>query len=185
MVSSEYLDRILDKLSGTYDIYRPYRIGSREVAAYGYFFSLNEKYVAVRKAQLWAVRTYEHILFIETQQCTAETIAEARRLMVEHMEPRLVRKGEKYPEKDHMVSDLTVVILSEKSPQEETVRQIRSFRYSRSYLFTVRGHAEGHIICADLEQDRIISSKISKQMLSLYSKNFDANKVLRQKEDVV
>ncbi len=182
--SALYLDTILDTLSGSFDIYRPYKVGEKEYPAYGYFFSMNEKYVAVRKAQIWAVRTYEHILFIQTPKCGQDTVAEARSLMEEYMEPELVRRGEKYPEKDHMISDVTVVILSEKTPDEETVRAIKGFRYGKSYLFSFRGRCEGHLICADLEREKVISSKISKQMLNLYSKNFDANKV-QQKEEVV
>ena len=173
MESSVYLDRILDTLSGSFDVYRPYRIGETQYQAYAYFFSMNEKYVAVRKARLWAVRTYEHILFIETDLCDADTIAQARGVMESYMEPVLVRKGEKYPEQDHMVSDLTVVILSRHSPDEETVRSLERFRYDKSYLFTVRGHSEGHLICVDLEKEKVFSSKVSKQMLNLYSKNFE------------
>ena len=184
MESAVYLDRILDTLSGSFDLYRPYRIGEREYPAYGYFFSMNEKYVAVRKAQLWAVRTYEHILFLEADPCTGQTVELAERLMKEYMEPELVRKGEKYPEKDHMVSDLTVVILSAGTPDPDTVRKIRSFRYGRSYLFTFRGRSEGHLICVDLQEEKIISNKVSAQMLNLYSKSFAANKV-QQKEEVV
>ena len=181
--SAVYLEKILHTLSGSFDIYRPYRIGGREYPAYGYFFSLNEKYVAVRKAQLWAVRTYEHILFMEAEQCTMDTVAEARSLMEGYMEPELVRKKEKYPEKDHMLSDLTVVVLSSRTPAQETIREIERFRYDRSYLFTFRGRSEGHLICVDLEREKVISGRISKQMLNLYSKNFAANKVL-QKEEV-
>ena len=184
MESAVYLDRILDTLSGSFDIYRPYRIGGKEYPAYGYFFSMNEKYVAVRKAQLWAVRTYEHILFLQTPQCGPDTIAEAGSLMAEYMEPELVRKGNRYPEKDHMVSDLTVVVLSERTPDSETVRAIEKFRYARNYLLTIRGRSEGHLICVDLEEEKVISNRISKQMLNLYSKNFEANKV-QQKEEVV
>ena len=184
MESAVYLDQILDSLSGSFDIYRPYRIGEKEYPAYGYFFSMNEKYVAVRKAQLWAIRTYEHILFIKTEQCGRDTIAEARRLIEEYMEPVLLRKGNKLPEKDHMVTDLTVVILSDRTPEAETAGEIKHFRYNRNYLFTFRGRAEGHLICVDLEGEKIISNKISKQMLNLYTMNFDANKV-QQKEEVV
>ena len=81
MESSVYLDRILDALSGSFDVYRPYRMGETQYPAYAYFFSMNEKYVAVRKARLWAVRTYEHILFIETDLCDADTIAQERGVM--------------------------------------------------------------------------------------------------------
>ncbi len=62
MNSADYLNRLLLKYSGTFDIYQPYMIMGREYPAYGYFFSHVEKYVLVRKANMWSADSYEHIL---------------------------------------------------------------------------------------------------------------------------
>ncbi len=65
MDSADYLNRLLLKYSGTFDIYQPYTILGKEYPAYGYFFSHVEKYVLVRKANMWSADTYEHVLFAD------------------------------------------------------------------------------------------------------------------------
>lgn len=40
MTASDYLDRLLVRYSGMFDIYQPYRIEEEEYPAYGYFFRI-------------------------------------------------------------------------------------------------------------------------------------------------
>lgn len=178
MNANVYLDRLLERYAHSFDIYRPYSIGGDKYPAYGYFFSLSEKYVLTQKANLWTVRTYEHILFLHEEQMTVQTVQKARALIGQHMEPELVRKGKRYPEKDHMVSYLTVFVLSDRSPDQETRSAVEHFRYSKNYLFTVRGHSEGHLICADMEMEQVFCNRPARRMLKTYQQNFsDAREV--------
>ena len=100
MQSSVYLENLLGILAGSFDIYRPVTIIAKEYPAYGYFFSLSEKFLVTQKVNLWSARMYEHIVFMQVDRCTEATLAEARDLIENHMEYMYVRKGEKYPEKD-------------------------------------------------------------------------------------
>ena len=102
MQSSDYLEKMLGILSGSFDIYRPVAINAKEYPAYGYFFSLSEKFLVTQKVNLWSARMYEHIVFMQVDKCTEATLAEARDLIENHLEYMYVRKGEKYPEKDRM-----------------------------------------------------------------------------------
>ena len=110
MQSSDYLEKMLGILSGSFDIYRPVAINAKEYPAYGYFFSLSEKFLVTQKVNLWSARMYEHIVFMQVDKCTEATLEDARDLIENHMEYIYVRKGAKYPEKDHMVSYVTVCI---------------------------------------------------------------------------
>ena len=47
METADYLNQLLRKYSGTFDLYQPYVIHGKEYPAYGYFFSHTEKYVLV------------------------------------------------------------------------------------------------------------------------------------------
>lgn len=65
--TSDYLDRLLLRYSGTFDIHKPYTINEQEYDAYGYFHSHVEKYVLVREANMWSSNSYEHILFLNVK----------------------------------------------------------------------------------------------------------------------
>ena len=180
MQSSVYLENLLRILSGSFDIYRPVTINAKEYPAYGYFFSLSEKFLVTQKVNLWSARMYEHIVFMQVEQCTEETLATARDLIENHMECRYVRKGEKYPEKDHMVSYVTVCIISETSPSANATKALNQYRYNKNYLFTIRGRAEGRIICVDLSTETVLGNRSARQVFNIYSRGFHARPLTKE-----
>lgn len=155
---ADYLDRLLLKYSNDFNIYMPYRIDNREFTAYGYFFSHNEKYVLVKEVNMWASDSYEHILFVDAERITEKDVTYASELITKVMEKKLVRKGEKYPPKDHMQSVLTVVLLSEKKLDDATVKAIQKFKFDKGYLFNMRGFCRGRMISAVMEEEQVIAS---------------------------
>ncbi len=173
METGQYLDRTLAKYAGTFDIYRNYSINGKKYPAYGYFFSDSEKYVLSKKANMWTIHEYEHILFIEVKEITKDLLDELYGVMESYMEPVLVRKNNKYPEKDHMSSFLTAAIICEKHPSPEIEKLIRKFRFDKGYLFSFRGHSEGHIICADMETESVITNYEARKMKKFYKQTFD------------
>lgn len=173
METAEYLDRTLAKYAGTFDIYKPYTVNGKEYPAYGYFFSCSEKYVLVKKANLWSVHSYEHVLFLEADEFTAELLDEIGHVMKDHMEPHLVRRDEKNPEKDHMYSFITVAVICRKRPADEMIRAVKRFRFEKDYMFTLRGHSEGHLICADMETEGVYTNSPARQMKKVYMQTFD------------
>ena len=90
METADYLNQLLRKYSGTFDLYQPYVIHGKEYPAYGYFFSHTEKYVLVREANMWSADSYEHVLFITAQEVDQALIEEAEALVRNYMEPVLV-----------------------------------------------------------------------------------------------
>lgn len=158
MKTSEYLDRLLEKYSGTFDIYRPYVIHGKEYPAYGYFFSHTEKYILVREANMWSCDSYEHILFIETKEVSEQLLEEARTIIKDYMEPVLVRRGGDAPDANHMYSYLTVAVISENAVSKELKKAIRKFKFEKSYKFNMRGFSQAHLICAAMEDERVYTN---------------------------
>ncbi|MCR4691252.1 MAG: hypothetical protein K5739_07905 [Lachnospiraceae bacterium] len=171
-----YLDRILEHYAGSFDIEKDFSIGGKTAAAYGHFATVSEKYVLTPKANLWKIEGFEHILFFEADAVDRDTLIQTRELMQNHMAPKLVCKGEKYPPKDHMYSYVTVVYLVQNPPAEELQKEIRSFRYEQDYLFTFRGHVEGHLVVMDLSTGKAYTNKAAKHLKALYEKTYaDSN----------
>lgn len=169
-----FLDRLLEEYSNSFDLVRNFEIGSVRADAYGYFSTISEKYVISPKANLWSIHGYEHILFLIRDSITLKDIDEIKDLMSLHMAPELVCKGNKYPEKDHMYSYLTIAFLSKSSPDDEVKEAVRKFRYEKNYLMTIRGHVEGHVVLMDLSTGKAIANKQAKHLAAYYEKIFDA-----------
>ena len=169
----DYLDRILLRYSGTFDIHKPYNMNGREYPAYGYFCSHIEKYVLVREANMWSSDSYEHILFLQEEICTLSLLEQLEQLAVEYMEPELVRKGEKYPPEHHMYSYLTFAILCEKAPSAEVKRALKRFKFEKGYKFNMLGFCQAHIICASMEDEKVITNYVGRKSRKLYEEIFE------------
>lgn len=172
MNTATYLDRLLLKYSNTFNIYKPFRMGARQYPAYGYFFSHNEKYVLVQEANMWSADSYEHILFREEEEITEEHIKEAEEIIRNEMESELVRKGEKLPEKNHMSSLLTIVMLGQKPLSKEAAKRIGKFRFDKGYQFNMRGYSRGRIIAATMEDREVVASPDIKGSRKLFREVF-------------
>ena len=172
MNTAEYLDRLLEKYASAFDIYQPYVIHGKEYPAYGYFFSHTEKYVRVQEANMWSSDSYEHILFIETDEVTEALLKEAYDIVRDYMEPVLVRKGEKVPPPDHMYSYLTIAVLSSKAVSGPMRRAIRKFRFEKGYKFNMRGFSQAHIVCASMEDQAVHTNFVGRGSKKLFQDIF-------------
>ena len=176
MNTGDYLDHLLRKYSGTFDIYQPYVIHGKEYPAYGYFFSHVEKYVLVREANMWSSDSYEHILFIEAEEVIPALIEEAYEIVREYMEPVLVRKGEDMPVPGHMHSYLTISIIAQKPLSKEMRKAVKHFKFEKGYRFNMRGFSQAHIICTTLEDEKVYTNYAGSKSAKLYKQNFKDTK---------
>lgn len=172
MNSADYLNRLLLKYSGTFDIYQPYTILGREYPAYGYFFSHVEKYVLVRKANMWSADTYEHVLFVDPAELTLEHLQEYRRAVEEYIEPELVLKGEKLPEPNHMYSYITIAVVTQKALSPEVERAVRKFKFEKSYMHSIRGYSQARIAAASMEDESVCVNSMGRSLKKLYREVF-------------
>ena len=178
MTTGDYLDKLLYKYSGTFDIYRPYAIHGKKYPAYGYFFSHVEKYILVREANMWSSDCYEHILFIEAEKADKALLDEAYTLVKDYMEPVLVRKGEAVPPEGHMYSYLTVSLIVRQPLSREMCKAVKRFKYEKGYRFNVRGFSQAHIVCATMEDERVYTNYVGRKSAKMYKDNFADVKVI-------
>ena len=103
MQAAEYFEKLLPYYEGSFDLEKPAHIQGREYAACGAFHAHVDKYVLVKKAQIWAVDSHEYCLFATYEQAPGqEEIGQLKKVMEEYMEPVLARKGQPSMPKDHM-----------------------------------------------------------------------------------
>lgn len=173
MKTADYLERLLQKYSGTFDIYQPYVIHGKEYPAYGYFYSHVEKYVLVREANMWSSDSYEHILFIITDKVDQALIDEAYSVVKDYMEPILVRKGEDLPAEGHMYSYLTISLISEHALSKDMQKAVKHFKYEKGYKFNIRGFAQAHIVCATMEDEKVYTNYVGRKSAKFYKNIFE------------
>ena len=173
MNSADYLNRLLLKYSGTFDIYQPYTILGREYPAYGYFFSHVEKYVLVRKANMWSADSYEHILFADPEELTDGHLEEYRQAIEEYIEPTLILKGENLPEPNHMYSYITIAVVTAKALSPEIKKAVRKFKFEKSYMHSIRGYSQARIAVASMEDEVVCVNSMGRSLKKMYRGVFE------------
>lgn len=106
MQTDTFLEKILPKYKAYFDIFRPFNLGSTTCEAYCSFSSRNEKYVLVKRAQLWVTECFEHVLFLKVAKLDVNEFEKVKSFIATVVEPSLVK-----PKKDHMYTYLTLVLL--------------------------------------------------------------------------
>lgn len=155
LTAENYLDRLLVRYAGTFDLYTPYQIGGRTFPAYGYFYSHVEKFVLTRSANMWSSDSYEHILFLPMEEVTATDVAQMKQLLLEEVEPKLVLKGEELPPPNHMYSYMSVILISEKKPSKDTIKAVKKLSYDKGYMMNMRGFSQAQICLVSIEDEKV------------------------------
>ena len=155
LTADTYLDRLLVRYAGTFDLYTPYHIGGKTFPAYGYFYSHVEKFVLTRNANMWSSDSYEHILFVAMDEVTASDVSEMKTILLEEVEPKLVLKGEELPPPNHMYSYMSVILISDKRPSKEAVKAVKKLSYDKGYMMNMRGFSQAQMCLVSIEEEKI------------------------------
>lgn len=164
------LKKLLDIYNDSFDIEENYLIADAIYDAYGYCNITNSKYVLVKKAELWRALCFEHILFKKVRALTADDIDVLNRNITGYIEPVLIRKGGKYPQKDHMYSYITCVFICEEGISQEVAKIIRKTKFFKNYLLSVRGYCELRLVAVDIKNQKIIGNAAAKSLINDYKK---------------
>ena len=155
LTADSYLNRLLVRYAGTFDLYTPYQLGGMTFPAYGYFYSHIEKFVLTRGANMWSSDSYEHILFLTEEEATVDDVAKMKQILLEEVEPKLVLKGEEVPPPNHMYSYMSVIIISNKKPSKDTIKAVKKLSYDKGYMMSMRGFSQAQICLVSMEDEKV------------------------------
>jgi hypothetical protein len=167
-----YFEKLAKLYHSDFDMITPVQINGKTYLGYGYFYANSSRYVLVKRAKLWNAEAFEHIIFLEGKGNLSVEVEEAKNLIENHMEERYVRDGQAYPPKDHMYSFLTVIILTDEQLDAAIKNKVNGYKFTKNYLFTIRGYAEGRIIVINVKDEEILLSKAAKKLEELFKKIF-------------
>nr|WP_308623902.1 hypothetical protein [uncultured Eisenbergiella sp.] len=181
MEISQYLEKLLSKYEGTFDIYKPYYMDGKEYPAYGYYFSDLKERKMEQSAGLWASHSYEHILFLTADKVMRTQVDNARIIISDYMEPVLVRKDGRVPEKKHMYSFLTVILISQYPPDKDAVKAVKRYSFEKEYRFRLRGFCTGRLVLVSMEDRKITCSLAAEKKRPLLQNIFEEERLALNK----
>ena len=171
-MSCKKLQEVTEALLGLYapcfDIARPFAVGKVVYGGYAFCNVTSSRYVLVQKAELWRAYTFEHVFFREMDVFSGADLRGYERQLQEEIEPGFVRRGERYPQPDHMCTYITGIFICRGAVSGDVRRQIRRHRFHLNYRFALRGYCESRLLVFDLQEGRICGNRAAKPLVKEY-----------------
>lgn len=165
----DFLQRVLSYYRSSFDITAPYTLGGQTYGALAALHAHEDQYVRLVGTTLWNADSHEYTLFDTFAAApTAADVEQRFRVAAEEMEALFVRGGEKLPPKDHQYTWLTVVLLSQHTPDEAAKQAVERCRQTRYYQFYMRGYSEVRMILVDLENQTLTTNRAGRSLKKLY-----------------
>lgn len=170
MTGTKLLEQLLDSYQSSYDIAKPFEINGDVYDAYASFNVTSARYVLIKRAELWQANCYEHTFFHCIDNLTSDNLTVFRRQVTDFIEPEFVRKGKKYPAKNHMYTFITGIFICENGVPADIKKEVKKFRFIKNYLFSIRGYSEVRLLVFDLKNHKIFGNTAAKELVKGYNK---------------
>jgi len=165
MTATERLEKLLNAYSHHYDILRNVTVDGGSFPAAAFFFLRDENYLLSRKHVLSAVENYEYVYFYVADRLCAEELQKQIDLSMK------AGMGNIKPNKDHMSSFITLVILAD-TIDGDAQKLIKKTRMRKNFRLALHGWMEYHIAAMEISTHSFLSNPAGKEARKLLEVNF-------------
>lgn len=151
------LDNLISQYEGYFNVERPHAYGNRVVLAYAQFVQRMEKYVLVKRAQLYATESYEHVFFVHAPNLNEATWEAEKTFIIE------AEKDYVIPHAEHMYTYMTLILLCDHI-DEAVKNKIKRLRFTKNYHMALHGYSTVRIAALDLSNETIITNAQGKEI---------------------
>lgn len=159
----DILDNLVLQYEGYFDTERPHIFAGKQIALYARYTQRVEKYVLVRRAQLFATEINEHVFFVHVPYLDASAwafeIERAKQAESAYVKPHI----------EHMYSYITLVLLCD-GVEEAVKKQVRRLRYTKNYKFSTHGYSTVRVAVLNLGDETIVTNSSGKEVKKVLEK---------------
>ena len=156
-MSNNIVSQLLLAFSHHYDTQQNYYFAGETFAGYGEFHSRAEKYVFVKKAQIWAAEAHDY-LFIQYMPCLTVSALQA---LIALLQTQGINKIQPHPE--HMQSSLTLIVLTDRA-DDDSLSLCRKTKFHKSFRFGWYGWANLRLAVLDKTAQTVMTNRAGKDL---------------------
>ena len=160
MKSKEYFYKLDEMFYHYFDLYLNKDLAGRQFDLYGYCRMDNEKYIATRSVKIWEFIDYEHVMVKISDKFLIDNFSKN---FLDKLVEELVN-----PHSNHHQSYLTLVSIVNAEVNKENINWINKFKYSKSFLFGIRGWCDIRLIVVDIISDFIYTNQAGEKIVESY-----------------
>lgn len=160
----EYIDLLCERYQRFFNIKRQYELMGNILDIFAEYNVRNERFIFSKKAVIDAYENYEYCLVKSIESFVdASTIDNFTDYLIKVVDV-LVK-----PSSTHMCTYLTGVIIAASGFSEEAALKVKKFKYSKDYLFTLKGWCDARLILVYPETLRIVTNKKGREVEKYYN----------------
>lgn len=158
----QYKNKIIDNLKYNFDINEGCNYGGAVFDVQAESHIRNEKYVASKKAVIYAFENNEECLIKHLHNTSIRQIDK----IIEVTKESILKSIQLTD--DHMSTTITLILVSETSIDKQIAKHIKRYKYQKSFKFGLKGWIVFRIVLVDLENEEVICSKEAKKVGGFY-----------------
>lgn len=163
MTLSERLEKLLQIYSHEYDIARDVQVEGGSYPATAFYYLRDEHYLVSRNKTFYATEQHDYTYFYLTEHLDVETLKQQIELS------RAAGLSNIHPNKEHMCSYVTLVILADVI-DPEAQRLLKKTRFHKNFRLALHGWMEYHIAAMEVSTNSYFSNpagKVARKTLEL------------------
>lgn len=162
MNSQDYIEKISNLLSRSFDIERAHHYKGKTFDLFAASFVRSERYVASKKIQVYGFENNEYCLVKRVKDLYPSVLADFTSILIDACQD-LVK-----PHEEHMSTIITGVVVVEGKIDESLKHEIKRFNYNKSFLLGLKGWTYIRLLVVDIDGRMVFSNRRGKEILRFY-----------------
>ncbi|MDF2547400.1 MAG: hypothetical protein K0R93_2298 [Anaerosolibacter sp.] len=162
MRAEEYLNLLETRLERYFDIEKNIMCRNMEVDIFARSFIRNERYIASKKLAVYAYENNEYCFVKRYKMISEESLTQFTDFLKNAVNDYITPHGE------HMSSVLSGIMIFEEEPGEEIRKQLKAFKFHKSFAFGFKGWVDIRLISVVLARGEVITNKKGKEVQQFY-----------------
>ncbi|SKA79344.1 hypothetical protein SAMN05443428_10339 [Caloramator quimbayensis] len=157
-----YLENLEKKFNQYFTIEKNIFIKGIEINIFAKYFEKTGRTLITQRDVIDAFENYEYCFIKTYENISLREIIEFEEFL-KHAAQIYVK-----PHSEHMCTHVTGIMVSKGIINDECIKEINKFKYSKSFKFMLHGWCDVRLIVADLFSDAVITNKAGKSVKKVY-----------------
>lgn len=162
--ATELLERLLAAHTENFDIERNVSFATRTFDGHAQFRQDGERYVLTKRAKLWGISIFEHLLFQHIDHLDEATLED----YLSFMRTDALQKVELVP--DHMTTYLSLVLIAD-SVDDQALRTLKKTSFRKNFALGFKGWADLRLCAVDLARGKVVTNAQGKELGKVVAAN--------------
>ncbi|AOT71405.1 hypothetical protein [Geosporobacter ferrireducens] len=159
---ASYQSLLEERLQRNFDLERDYIYRDMKLDLLAKYYVRNEKYVFTKKATIYAFENNELCMIKHFHRINPEGLHQYTELLKSAVGDFVNSHDE------HMSTLITGVIVVDEIPDPEIPKQVKKFKFHKSFAFGFKGWVDVALVLVSLKQNEVITNKKGREVEKAY-----------------